>query len=169
MDMGGHCIDLLETFLGRVRRVACFARNLVHPYKSEDTATVMAEFDSGAIGFVDSCFNIPDRASLNRLELYGSAGSILAEGTIGQGAGGTMTVRTDSQSGYQAGQARRLTEGVPVEAPAVNLYRAQIEDVNAAIREDREPACNGEAGLWSQKVLAACYAASKAGSAMPVA
>ena len=84
MDMGGHCIDLLEMFLGRAVSVFCSTGNLVQQYASEDTATVLLEFESGARGMVDCLFNVPDISSLNRLELYGSLGSILAEGTIGQ-------------------------------------------------------------------------------------
>jgi predicted dehydrogenase len=169
IDMGGHCLDLLEMFLGRALRVTCFARRLVHAYASEDTAVVMAEFAGGAVGFVDTCFNIPDASSLNRLELYGSGGSLLAEGTIGQGAGGQMVLRAEPQGGYQAAQARPSAGGEPVDAPTVNLYQAQIEDVSAAIREDREPLCGAEAGLWSQKVLAACYESSKTRRAVDVA
>ncbi|HPO10790.1 MAG TPA: Gfo/Idh/MocA family oxidoreductase, partial [bacterium] len=78
MDMGGHGIDLLEMFLGRVRKVSCLIGNLVHGYASEDTATVLLEFESGAKGIVDNLFNVPDASSRNRLELYGSRGSILA-------------------------------------------------------------------------------------------
>jgi predicted dehydrogenase len=129
----------------------------------------MAEFETGAVGFVDTCFNIPDRASPNRLELYGSKGSILAEGTISQGQAGTMLARVEQQNGYQAAQTRRMTDGLAVEAPTVNLYKAQIEDVNSAIREDRQPLCDGEAGLWSQKVLAACYESSRISRTVEVA
>ena len=169
IDMGGHCLDLLEMFLGRVARVTCYARNLVHAYASEDTAVVMAEFAGGAVGFVDACFNIPDAASLNRLELYGSKGSIQAKGTIGQGGGGQMILRAEAQDGYQAAQARQSGDGVAVDVPTVNLYKAQMEDVSAAIREDRPLLCDAEAGLWSQKVLAACYESSRTRRAVDVA
>ena len=38
IDMGGHCIDLLEMFFGKAEKVACFIGNIVHDYKSEDAA-----------------------------------------------------------------------------------------------------------------------------------
>jgi len=79
-----------------------------------------------------------------------------------------MTARVESQDAYEAGQARALADGVAVTAAAVNVYQAQIEDFSAAVREDRQPLCSGEAGLWSQKVLAACYEASRTGSAVEV-
>jgi len=163
IDMGGHCIDLLEMFLGRVRSVSCRTGNFVHSYKSEDTAVVLLEFEGGAFGMVDACFNIPDQSSRNRLELYGSKGSILAEGTIGQGEGGEMILRLDDAAAYQARQARDLAGGIRVDEPTVNLYKAQIEDVNEAIATVRQPLCDGAAGLWSQKVLAACYESARSG------
>ena len=164
IDMGGHCVDLLETFLGRARSVMCRTANLVHAYKSEDTAVALLEFQGGAVGTVDACFNIPDRASRNRLELYGSKGGILAEGTVGQGEGGEMVLRLEDAAGYEARQARDLADGVRVDVPTVNLYKAQIEDVNEAISTGRQPLCDGAAGLWSQKVLAACYESARNGS-----
>jgi len=163
IDMGGHCIDLLEMFLGRARSVTCRTGNLVHAYKSEDTAVALLEFEGGALGTVDACFNIPDRSSRNRLELYGSKGSILAEGTIGQGEGGEMILRLEDAAGYEAGQARDLGGGVRVDVPTANLYKSQIEDVSAAIAAGRQPLCDGAAGLWSQKVLAACYESARTG------
>ena len=85
MDMGGHCVDLLEMFFGPAKAVSCMTGNLVHDYQSEDTAVVIVEFESGAKGSIDTLFCVPDASSKNRLELYGSKGSILADGTIGQG------------------------------------------------------------------------------------
>jgi len=163
IDMGGHCIDLLEVFLGRARRVSCRTGNLVQPYKSEDTAVVLLEFESGALGTLDACFNIPDRSSRNRLELYGSRGSLLAEGTIGQGEGGQMILRLDEAAGYQARQARDLDGGVRIDEPTVNLYKAQVENVNQALAAGRQPLCDGVAGLRSQTALAACYESARSG------
>lgn len=40
VDMGSHCIDLLEMFFGKIKSVSCFINNNVHSYKSEDSAVV---------------------------------------------------------------------------------------------------------------------------------
>jgi predicted dehydrogenase len=147
MDLGGHCIDLLEMFFGtRVKQVSCMTGRLVHDYPVEDSATVLLRFASGAQGVVECFFNIPDNASLNRIELYGSGGSILAEQTIGQGAGGRMTLRTEHGG-----------EGEAIIAEPVNLYRAEIEAFSRAVLNDEVPPVDGDAGLWSQRVIAACY------------
>jgi predicted dehydrogenase len=163
IDMGGHCIDLLEMFFGRLKVVSCFVNRLVHSYASEDSAVATLQFDSGAIGVVDTFFCIPDQSSQNRLELYGSQGSILARGTIGQGDRGEMTAFLESASGYDAHQARAAGEGLVINPEPVNMYRAEIEEFSQAILDGREPAHDAQLGLQSQRVLTACYESAKTG------
>jgi len=169
MDMGGHCIDLLEMFFGEIARVSCFINNSVHDYKSEDSATAMLFFENGALATVDTFFCIPDNSSKNVLELYGSKGSILAEGTIGQGPAGRMTAFLEQDGrDYDAQQARTAAQGMAIEPEPVNTYQAEIEEFSRAVLEDREPAISGELGLRSQKVLTACYESAKTGQAVKV-
>lgn len=164
IDMGGHCIDLLEMFFGNVAKVSCFINNTVHNYKSEDSTTAMLFFENGAIGTVDTFFCIPDNSSKNVLELYGSKGSILAKGTIGQGPAGQMEAFLEEQGkGYDAKQARGAAQSMKIKPRPVNTYQAEVEEFSAAIIEDREPAISGELGLRSQKVLTACYGSAKSG------
>ena len=169
MDMGGHCIDLLEMLFGRVRTVCCRVGRLVHGYASEDAATTLLEFDGGAQGTVDAFFCVPDASSRNRLEIYGSRGSLLAEGTIGQSPGGTMVAHLEAETeGYDARQARGEAEGLAIAPSPVNTYRAEIEEFSAAILEGRQPANGPQLGLRSAMVLAACYEAARTGQAVPV-
>ncbi|HNY42856.1 MAG TPA: Gfo/Idh/MocA family oxidoreductase [Bryobacteraceae bacterium] len=169
IDMGGHCIDLLEMFLGRVARVSCFTRNSVHAYKSEDSAVALLEFASGALGTVDTFFCITDEGSKNALELHGSTGSILAEGTLGQAANGRMTaILKESMSGYDAGQARHATGGIDIAPEPVNMYKAEIESFSNSILNGTEPEVNAEAGIRSQQVLTACYESARTGRVIAV-
>jgi predicted dehydrogenase len=158
MDMGGHCIDLLEMFFGPVERVSCFVNRSVQGYETEDSAAAILWFEGGALATVDTFFCIPDASSQNVLELYGSRGSILAKGTIGQGACGVMTAYLEGDAGgYQAQQARGEGIGFELAPSPVNLYEAEIAEFSQAILDERPSLLTGEAGLRSQKVLAACY------------
>ncbi|MHC4693270.1 MAG: Gfo/Idh/MocA family protein, partial [Planctomycetota bacterium] len=164
IDMGGHCIDLLEMFFGKVSRISCFINNTVHDYKSEDSATAMLFFENGAIGTVDTFFCIPDNSSKNVLELYGSKGSILARGTIGQGPAGEMVAFLEQEGkAYDAQQVRAETEGMVISPAEVNTYQAEIEEFSQAIIDDREPQISAEAGLRIQKIIDACYKSAKFG------
>jgi len=169
IDMGGHCIDLLEMFFGPVVKVSCFINNAVHDYKSEDSAVAMLFFENGALGTVDTFFCIPDNSSKNVLELYGSKGSILAQGTIGQAPTGQMVafLEQDSEE-YDAQQARTEAQGMIIAPEQVNTYQAEIEEFSQAIIDDREPVISGELGLRSQKLLTACYGSARSGKVIEV-
>lgn len=169
MDLGAHCLDLLEMFFGRIARVSCSIASHVHAYTSEDTAVVLVEFENGARGSVDVLFNVPDASSRNRLELYGSQGCILAEGTIGQGEMGEMSAYIEEAGqSYEAQQTREAAVTTAITPEPVNMYRAEIEAFSQAVLDDREPPVNGEAGLWIQKVLAACYESARTGRTITI-
>jgi predicted dehydrogenase len=162
VDMGVHCIDLLEMFFGPVVSVSCRIGNLVHPYRSEDSAVATLVFESGALGTVDTFFCIPDESSQNVLELYGSEGSILAKGTIGQGSQGEMVFYPRPQGkGYDAQQDRDTGQGIALHPPPVNPYRAEIEEFSQGILEGSESDLGGDVGLRSQKILEACYESAR--------
>lgn len=164
MDMGSHCIDLLEMMFGKVKSVSCFINNNVHSYASEDSAVVSLMFTNGAMGTVDTYFCIPDNSSKNILELYGSQGSILARGTIGQGSAGEMVAYLEGDdAGYDATQERAAGEGMAINPDPVNTYEAEIEEFSLALLENREPLNNVAIGIQSQKVLEACYESAKTG------
>ena len=171
IDMGSHGIDVLETIIGsKVKEVSCFIDTLVHHYPVEDTAVVIVRFDNDALGVADNCFSIPDASSQNRLEIYGTKGSILAEGTVGQSPGGQMWAYLGKKTkGYDA-QQRRETSSTREEITvlSVNMYQAEIEDFSRCIEEDLPPSVSGEDGLWNQKIVLACYKSATRGKAVTV-
>lgn len=147
MDMATHLYALLEQFAGPIRRIAALTGHLVQDYKSEDASTTLIEFASGAHGTVDCFFCIPDEASRTRLEIYGSQGAILSEGTIGQSTGGTLEgVFGLGDAGYDAAQnkdeARRFAR---IPFPEVNPYAAECEYFAECILRRRPPAMNDAA------------------------
>lgn len=169
IDMGGHCIDLLEMFFGPVSKVSCFTNSTVHDYESEDSATALLFFENGALATVDTFFCIPDASSKNVLELYGSQGSILARGTIGQGPAGEMVAFLEGRGkSYDARQARGEDGGMVIAPAPVNTYKAEIEEFSQAIIDDRDSLIDAGLGLRSQKVLAACYESAASGRAVEV-
>jgi len=167
MDLGGHCIDLLEMFFGQIKQVNCVINNIVHNYESEDGAIVILLFRNGAIASVDTFFCIPNNSSMNVLELYGSKGSILARGTLGQGDAGEMAAfLNEPQAGCNAQQSRSADRGIKISPELKNTYLAEIEEFSQAVIEEREPSNSAKLGLRSQKVLAACYESAASGKAV---
>lgn len=161
IDMGTHLLDLLEFFAGPVRSVAAAVSNLVQDYRSEDAATLLLEFASGAHGTIDTFFCIPDEASRTRLEVYGSQGAILAEGTIGQGSGGRMEgIFGLGAGGYDAAQNKdQAPTFQPVAFESINPYTAQCETFADCVLQGRQPEVNtGEAAVHLLELVEQAYA-----------
>ena len=164
MDMGGHGINLMEMFFGEIKRVGCFINNCIHDYESEDSAVATLFFENGAMASIDAFFCIPDAGSKTRLELYGSAGSILAEGTLGQSKNGEMTAYFENgASGYAEQQVRSKGERISINPKPVNTYQSEVEEFSASILEGRETTISAKSALRTQNVLAACYESAKTG------
>lgn len=169
IDMGSHCIDLLEMFFGKVKEVQAITGRIAHKYPVEDIALVNLRFSKGALGIVDNCFNIPDTSSENRLEIYGTKGSILAEGTIGQISTGKMKVNLEQENKeYEAAQKREVVGFREINLTPVNIYQSEIEAFSDAVANDREPPVSGEDGLWNQQIILACYESAKTGKRIKV-
>jgi predicted dehydrogenase len=93
MDMGIHCIDLLQYISGlEAVESTGYAYNQTFGYNADDSAAVIMKMNNGALAYVDSNFNIPDAAAKCPLEFYGTKGSITAVGTLAQEEGGTVEI-----------------------------------------------------------------------------
>jgi predicted dehydrogenase len=164
VDLGSHCIDLLEMFFGPVKKLCCFTNQTIHGYKAEDSAATMLSFENGAMATVDTFFCIQDDSSKNALELYGSKGSILATGTIGQGSQGKMIAHFQQDaSGYSAQQTRAEGGGIEISPQPVNTYQAEIEAFGDTVLDDAPNRLSAKSGLRNQKILAACYDSARTG------
>jgi len=149
MDAGSHCIDLLRFLTGEdVREVVSFTDNLAFEYNVEDTATVLMRFKSGTQGVVDACFSTPDDSVEQRLEIYGTKGSILGSGTISPFPKGELVIHVQGRSG-------------PYEYEPADLYVQEIQHFVSCIEEDKEPICSGTDGLKAQEVMSAAYTSAK--------
>lgn len=171
IDMGTHCLDLLEYIMGtRAVEVVGFQANITHGYEPEDTSTILLRFENGAHGIVDNYFNVPDEAAKNFLEIYGTKGSLLASGTIGQDPGGTMTsTLLPAEKGYSAQQAREPP--VPVHTYTLQpqpTYGTVVRVFAEAIEQDKEPAATGEDGYRNLKVVLAAYEAARTGRVVSI-
>ncbi len=166
IDMAPHLYDLLEMFFGPIKKILSLTGNLVHNYAVEDSATTILEFKNGTHATVDTFFNIPDEASKTRLEIYGSKGAILTEGTIGQDPGGKAEILIkESDSGYDPMQDKDIPDQFnPMEYEKKDLYLEQAKAFVSAILNDTPITENsGEAGLHSMLVVDAAYQSAKTG------
>jgi predicted dehydrogenase len=164
-DMGLHCIDLLRMFLGEVVEVHAFIDSSVFDYPVEDSSIVTLGFVNRAHGIVDNFYNIPDDASQNRLEIYGTKGCILTDGTIGQNSTGMLKVYTQKgEKDYEASQKRELAIGITeIIPPSTNIYRAEVEHLIKCIQDNTEPMNSGHEAIKDQRIVEAAYESSRSG------
>ncbi len=165
MDMGIHCVDLLQYISGlKADTVACFAQNQTFNYSADDSAGLLMKMNNGAVAYVDANFNIPDDAAKCRLEFYGTKGSILAEGTISQVESGKIELTaSDDSAGYNAQQNREGDNSKTVEVVTGNMYEKEISAFADAIIKDTEPVITAEDGIFVQKIIENAYKSSESG------
>jgi predicted dehydrogenase len=164
IDMGTHCLDILEWIMGtQVTEVAGFQDLMTHKYPTgiEDASTIILRFSNGAHGIVDNYFNLPDAAAQNALELHGTKGSIIAQGTIGQDPTGRMfSIIQPQEMGYQANQVRNAeVNREEYKFTGIGIYGQMIATFSDCVLEDREPPITLEDGRHSVTVVEAIYRA----------
>ena len=169
MDMGVHCIDLLQYIIGdKVVSVSALVGTKTFSYEVEDSATVLMQFQNGAYATVDTNFNIPDNAAECRLEIYGTKGSILASGTISQVEGGNFRLLLSQDSAYSAIQDRSNTGEAEINVTFGNMYTKEIASFGESILRGAPVAVPASDALQVQKIIESAYRASKKGQMIKI-
>lgn len=164
IDMGTHCLDLLEWIMGaRICEVTGFQDLMTHAYptKIEDASTILVRLSNGAHGIVDNYFNLPDAAAQNSLEFHGTKGSIIGQGTIGQDPTGRMfSIIQPQETGYNADQVRDVeVKREDYNFEGIGLYGQMITRFSECIANDTQPPVTLDDGRHSVKVVDAIYRA----------
>jgi predicted dehydrogenase len=159
MDMGIHCIDLIRFITGmEIVEVTAFTTNQIFSYEVESAASVIMRMDNGALAYVDAAFNIPDDATICKLEVYGTAGSAVIEGSLGQEESGeAVLIVSENTSGYNAKQNRVKAHKTKLLADSGNLYTKEIAAfADAIINNGKIPVPSSDA-IAAQKVVESAY------------
>ena len=146
MDMGIHCIDLLQFMTTmNATAVTAFCGNQIFRYPdTEDGATAILRMPNGAFFTVEANFNVPDTIGGCRFEIYGTKGCITAEGTLGQTETGTARITTES--GTRA-----------IVYDTKNMYTKEIEALANAILNDTAVPVTAEQAIFNQRIVEAVY------------
>jgi len=160
-----HTVDLLQHLMGTVAEVTAHAATMTHRMETEDTATAVLRFASGALGTF-SCTTSAYPGYASRIEIVGSAGSAVLEGEaltqlyLNKGDG---TGEVNEADAHRAASDGTRAGGDPAAGMGKDAFIAQYADFASAILEDREPSVNGEAGRSALAFVLAAYRSSAAG------
>ena len=162
--MGIHVIDLMHYITGlKAVEVAAFNQTQTFGYEVDDSSNLIMKMDNGSVAYVDSNFNIPDAASVAKLEIYGTKGSIVASGTLAQAEVGNVDILiSDDSLEYDASQARDELVPMSLEGtPLGNMYTKEVEGLCDAITNDCDVPVSIESAIFDQKVIEAAYKSSE--------
>ena len=164
MDMGVHCIDLIQYVLGsKVRSVTAFCDTLSFRYEVEDSATVLMRLENGTHCAVHSNFNIPDSACASRLHIFGEGGQLLAEQILDQVDGGTLDARFVRQDAYDAQQDKNLLECVDIPVEFGNMYTREIDSFSRSLLTGAPLEVPAQDAVDAQRIIEAAYRSSEEG------
>jgi predicted dehydrogenase len=165
MDMGVHCIDLIQYALGsKAVKVAALIDTRANKYDIEDEATILFQLADGTHATVEASFCIPDAAAAWRMEFAGTKGTIVATETLGQVDGGTVSIKLDDQGGYNAQQDKGQAAAT-VEGPANfgNMYGREFDSFSLSLLEGRAVEVPLADAVQVQRVVEAAYESAKTG------
>ncbi len=138
LDLGSHCVDLLDFFLGPAVEVRGFSTNTAGLYPTTDLTAMACTFADGAVGTAAFNFNADDKAD-----------SITVTGTRGRLV--TPVFSDTDVVVTRAGQ----TEILPIRNPP-HVHQPLIQTIVDELRGSGRCESTGESGARSAWVLDRC-------------
>jgi predicted dehydrogenase len=154
IDSGVHRFDLIRWIMGDVKRLyGKKGRFFNMEMEGEDTAVVLMEFESGAVGTFTCCWSAKAPKNEEYLQIYGPKGSIIATYN-----GQSLEMRCDTPPAGWQGLSKFV---FPIDqAGSIKLELADFAD---SIMQDRQPPITGEDGRKSLELTLATYLSSDTG------
>lgn len=165
MDLGVHCIDLLQYISGqKITRLSGLCSNLTFDYEIDDSASVLFQTEKGTHGYVDANFNVRDDVSDTKLEFYGTKGSIVCYGTVSQEEiGKTKVSITLKGQGYDINHEKGEQEVYELTHVKESLYKKEVESFGDSILNGTPVQVPATDGAYVQKICEATYESSEKG------
>ncbi len=158
MNQGVHGVDILCHIMGPVEWVCGNCKTMVHAIETEDTASALVQFASGAMGVIEGTTSVVP-GSGRRIELNGTRGTIvlLEDAVVEWSVEGTH-VPVDILITASKTESARDPAKIGLEG-----HVAQLSDMADAVRNDRSPMIDQYEGRKPVEVICAIYESSRRG------
>ena len=165
MNQGIHSVDLLQWYMGPVKKVQAFRANRKHKgIAVEDTVVASLEFENGALGNI-TCSTAIFPGELKRIEINGTAGTaVLQESNLVRWELQEMTAADEANS--EQSKQSGLSHGGGASNPADISFKGhqlQIEDLIHAINTNGTPLVDGREGRKAVEIVLAVYRSAATG------
>ena len=149
-----HNIDLLRWMMGdEATEVMAYTDNLCHDFiEAEDLGMALVRFANGSYGLIEGTTNIYPHNLEETLYLFGTEGTVKAGGK-------SVNIIEEWEFKDGRGDPAMIKQQYGENPPNVYGFghTPLYADVIAAIREDRAPYVDGEAGLRALEMVLAIY------------
>ena len=155
INQGVHTIDLLLDIMGNAEAVYGQVKTMVHKIEGEDLGVAVVNFKNGALGTITGGTSLYP-GNPERLEIYGDKGNIILEAgkIVAWNVKGEVGPLIESSNPGGSGASDPM-------AIDYKLHQGQIEDMVAAIVENRDPMVTGGDARRSLALILGIYASSK--------
>lgn len=144
-SLGIHHLDTLAYLLGPIQRISAFSKKLISPVDIDDTVTAIAEFESGALGYVGSNFATPRIFYLN---VYGTEANVFSEAE-----GARLFL-----------QKKGSEERDPLElGETVDILVEEMDEFGRCVRDGDQPEVGGAEGIQAIAAVEAIVNSSNEG------
>ncbi|MFO7948392.1 MAG: Gfo/Idh/MocA family oxidoreductase [Armatimonadota bacterium] len=168
-----HYLDLLQWWMGSVESVTGKKGTFAHNIQTEDTATAILNFESGAIGsVVTTTCSFPNLGT--RIEITGAAGTLSWEDqqitrfTVAGASGDWDGDDPDYVFPEHAATPEEMERDISEFAAPDDLPANAVEDMVRAINEGTPVVCDGYEGRKTVRIIEAVYEASETGKTIKV-
>ena len=160
MNQSIHYIDMLQDIMGPVESVSAYCSTRVRNMEAEDTAVALLRFKNGALGTITGT-TVAYPGLDARVGIHGENGSAILEGeTLVTWA---FKESTEEDRELKSGMSETRSSGAsdPTKNIKSSGHQLQVEDMVAAINEDREPMVSGESGRKAVEIICAIYQSAR--------
>ncbi len=158
MDLAVHCMELFTSITGEdFEKCTAYFTTKTFQYEVEDSAVITFKSEKGILGHIDVNFNVPDNAATGKMEIYGTAGSIITEGTLAQEEIGKMKYIYSPQGEYEAQQQRVTGKAVTYRGKGGNMYTKQFAAFGKLLLSGKLDYTNAERALRIQELCDQMY------------
>lgn len=155
MNQAIHNLDLLLWYLGDPVEVMSMEATRLRNIEAEDVSTGLIKFDSGVLATVQASTTVYPKNYEESLTIFGE------KGTVKIGGANALYFEHLALENMKDSEILQIKEAIRNEPWGTPGHQKIIEDMIAAIKEDRRPAVTGEDGKKALSLVQAFYQSAK--------